>query len=429
MTKTLGQKIRELRMQKGMTQGDLGGGRVTPSMISQIEADKANPSHRLLKWIADRLETPIEFFLTDMQLQSEKISSFRFAKALIEAGEPGQAVVLLEPLADGQSLPMYQQEIQQDLATCYRSTGQLDKAAKQLEEIFSGLLVKRDLQAMVQVLFEMGSIEKERNQLSVAVYHWNRANQLYEEMDSPDPFQWGKLLRELAELHTIMGDLESARAVYEQAMTVLSGTEDLRGIADMYLKLSRIYRDKGSYEEAARYAEHALSIHKGFNNLKTAVQIKEMCAMLKAEQGFPKEAVTILTECLSEYEKYGFADRLGSVHGSLSIIYLRMRQLDLAKSHCQTAIALANDDAERAALYRTWAETAKEEGNLQEAKDFAQKSVQFFNRVGMSRELMMSYSLLGNLCKASGDLSGALQAFEEMQGALQSNLKHRGIVL
>lgn len=429
MTKTLGQKIRELRVQKGLTQGDLGGGKVTPSMISQIEADKANPSHRLLKWIADKLETPIEYFLTDMQLQNEKINSFRFAKALIEAGEPRQAIAILEQLADGQSLPMHQQEIQRDLAACYRGVGRLEESAKLLEEVLASALVKRDHLTMVQVLKEMGGIEKERHNYPLAIYHLSRANSLYEDTGNANPFDWAELLQELADLNNYLGEFAQAKAAYEKAMALLSGTSDLKGIAAIYLNLSRVYREIGEYERASDFAQHALSINKSLNNLKVSIQIQETYATIKAEEGHVPEAISLLEECLAEYEKYGFSDRVASVHGAISNIYLKNRYLEQAKFHCQLALEKCVDDAERASLYRTWAKTAKEQGQIEEAMDAARRAVDFFSQAKLPRDVAYSYAFLGDLYKETGDLSSAVQALENMRMAMEINLRERGIVL
>ncbi|ASS76870.1 hypothetical protein CIG75_19245 [Tumebacillus algifaecis] len=52
--------IREKRLQSGLTQTELAQGICTPSMISQIEAGKANPSRQLLEKLAERLGVPVE---------------------------------------------------------------------------------------------------------------------------------------------------------------------------------------------------------------------------------------------------------------------------------------------------------------------------------------------------------------------------------
>jgi tetratricopeptide (TPR) repeat protein len=429
MTKTLGQKIKELRIQKGFTQGELGGGKVTPSMISQIEADKANPSHRLLKWVSERLETPIEYFLTDMQLQSEKISSFRFAQALLEAGEPTQAIPILEQLTKEQSLPMYQHEIQQDLARCYRSAGRLQEAGETLEEVLSTAMLKRDTDTMLQILKEMGRIEQERHNYPLAIYHWNKANHIYKEADNANPYEWAELLKELAALHSYLGEYGQATTCYEQAMTLLAGTTDLRSIAEVYLNLSRLYRETSDYDRATQFAQHALSIFKSLNEVRISIQTKETFAALKAEEGQVREGILLLEECLEDYQKFGFIDRIGSVHGALANIHLLEQHFELARKHCQLALETVNDAAERATLYRTLAKVAKTQGNLQEAMDAAQRSVEFYAKANLPRDLAHAYAFLGELYKDSGDLFNALNALEKMRSAMEVNLKERGIVL
>ncbi len=64
MASLIGQRIRELRTNAGLTQTDLARDIVTPSMISQIEAGKAQPSTSLLRKLAARLNvTEAELFV------------------------------------------------------------------------------------------------------------------------------------------------------------------------------------------------------------------------------------------------------------------------------------------------------------------------------------------------------------------------------
>lgn len=61
---SIGQKIRDLRNEKGMTLGDLAAKiNVSPSLISQLERGGVNPSISLLKSIADALGIPLPALL------------------------------------------------------------------------------------------------------------------------------------------------------------------------------------------------------------------------------------------------------------------------------------------------------------------------------------------------------------------------------
>ena len=56
-----------------VTLKDLAGDRITPGQISLVESGKSNPSMDLLEYLADRLETSIEYLLETEEHQAEKI--------------------------------------------------------------------------------------------------------------------------------------------------------------------------------------------------------------------------------------------------------------------------------------------------------------------------------------------------------------------
>ncbi|MGH2318799.1 helix-turn-helix domain-containing protein [Planococcus sp. SE5232] len=63
---TLGERIRNLRKQKGLTLQALAGDQLTKGMLSLIENNKANPSMESLSYIADRLEVDRNELLEDV---------------------------------------------------------------------------------------------------------------------------------------------------------------------------------------------------------------------------------------------------------------------------------------------------------------------------------------------------------------------------
>lgn len=62
---TLGQKIKEARIQQGRTQKELVGDAITRNMLSKIENDSAAPSVRTLEYLAGALNLPTGYFLSD----------------------------------------------------------------------------------------------------------------------------------------------------------------------------------------------------------------------------------------------------------------------------------------------------------------------------------------------------------------------------
>lgn len=96
----LGKKIRELRLQKGMTQAALAGDTVTRNMLSQIENGVAQPSVATIIDIAERLEVPTEYFFSDCEDVNvfRKIGMIDKIRKAFASGDYGRCIYRLEHL-------------------------------------------------------------------------------------------------------------------------------------------------------------------------------------------------------------------------------------------------------------------------------------------------------------------------------------------
>lgn len=74
----LGEKIRELRVAKLMTQAELAGTQITRNMLSCIENGSAQPSLSTILYIASRLNVPVGFLLAEEgdEIVYRKMNSF-----------------------------------------------------------------------------------------------------------------------------------------------------------------------------------------------------------------------------------------------------------------------------------------------------------------------------------------------------------------
>ncbi len=85
----LGEKIRELRISKLMTQAELAGDAITRNMLSCIENNSATPSLSTVLYIAKRLNVPVGYLLADEGDESvyRKMNSFSNIKRAYTAGD------------------------------------------------------------------------------------------------------------------------------------------------------------------------------------------------------------------------------------------------------------------------------------------------------------------------------------------------------
>src|SRR5438128_7486936 len=71
-TTTLGERVRAVRHELGMSQAQLAGDELTKGFISQVEAGLVRPSLRSLQIIAGRLGKGIEYFVGDQPVTATK---------------------------------------------------------------------------------------------------------------------------------------------------------------------------------------------------------------------------------------------------------------------------------------------------------------------------------------------------------------------
>ena len=85
----IGERIRELRISKLMTQSELAGDQITRNMLSCIENGSANPSLSTVLYIAGRLNVPAGFLLADAgdEIVYRKMSNLSNIKRAYTAGD------------------------------------------------------------------------------------------------------------------------------------------------------------------------------------------------------------------------------------------------------------------------------------------------------------------------------------------------------
>ncbi len=91
----LGEKIRAARVSAGLTQRQLAGEKITRNMLSLIENGSAVPSVETLRFLAERLNKPVSFFL-----EESKEDCMQRAWDLFDAGNPEDALQLLQQVQE-----------------------------------------------------------------------------------------------------------------------------------------------------------------------------------------------------------------------------------------------------------------------------------------------------------------------------------------
>lgn len=143
---TIGEKIKTARLRKKLTQSEIAGDRITRNMLSAIESGKANPSMDTVRYLADKLQLPVSYLLSD-----EEQLSFYLKKDLMPqiksefvAKRYKECIDIIEKISE------YDDELCYILAVCHFEIGAaslyfgaLQSAKKHLNE--AGIYCERTI--------------------------------------------------------------------------------------------------------------------------------------------------------------------------------------------------------------------------------------------------------------------------------------------
>jgi transcriptional regulator with XRE-family HTH domain len=93
MGSSLGQRLRALRVERGLSQAELAGDLVSPSYVSLIEADRRSPEREILTGLAHRLGCSVLYLETGVVPEeiSEQRLQLKFAEIALANGELAEA--------------------------------------------------------------------------------------------------------------------------------------------------------------------------------------------------------------------------------------------------------------------------------------------------------------------------------------------------
>ena len=105
-TETLGQRIRRLRQDRGMSLAKVSGGDFSRAFLNQVELGRSQPSTRVLRVIAGRLGTEVDYLLEGRLPGVERELALEKARVLVARGHARRALAALGAAVDSLEWPL-----------------------------------------------------------------------------------------------------------------------------------------------------------------------------------------------------------------------------------------------------------------------------------------------------------------------------------
>lgn len=139
----LGEKLRQARLEAGLSQKQLCGDEITRNMLSLIENGSAKPSMKTLQYLAGRLGKSVSYFLEETAVLSPNQTVMATARQLFDAGNYSETEKVLENYRSPD--PVYDREME------------ILRVLTRLELAREAILQKRELYA--QMLLQQTPVE------------------------------------------------------------------------------------------------------------------------------------------------------------------------------------------------------------------------------------------------------------------------------
>jgi HTH-type transcriptional regulator, quorum sensing regulator NprR len=415
---TLGAKIRQLRKQRRMTQQALADGIVTASMISQIEADRAVPSRKVLEQIAERLGVPASHFMEELTQKSDQSSTYRKAKHLLERGAHEEALPLLLSLVEHSTPQFREVTIYSDLAICYEKLNQLSEASKMYEQVVRCSLERDDIPTAVHAYYNAGHLQRRIGRISHARMYWLRAYELLRRHpDVKMPIAM-KIAANLGRVYLIQKQFGQALACLTQAVSLAEEYSSPLDSAIIHHGLATAYVEVENYEKAETHTDLAMSLYEKVRNQRGINQCLVNKGYILRHQGKYEAAIQHLTTCISNRELLSDLPGLANALGERARCYAALHQNDRAVMDAERALALSPPPELYLSLASTLAEIYLAENKMNEALEL----VAGCEKIASATEDIQLYTMLEALeCKArtlKGDYKEGAEAAARLSNYL-----------
>lgn len=332
---SVGDRLREARVARGLTQEQLAKGLATKGFISQIERNRSSPSLPKLRVMAERLGLPLGHFTGDKS-PHELTYLRKSAELAIKAQEPERALKLVN---EGLSLPTTANE----RAELHRIRGRALDALGRLADALASLQTAAatappdDPELSGTIYADIGYILAQQEQFNGAMEANLRALGWIDRYKHADPALRARVLTNLGRSCYSLGQLETADEYLQRALDAAMDAESLFRIANAHMALGVSARAVGDLSRAVEHCNRALELHSRIGEHRTANRVLNNLGDVHYAAGRKRQATELQERCLKRAREIHDDFEIGVAAGALARYDLDENQLDEALAYAREA--------------------------------------------------------------------------------------------
>lgn len=414
-----GQRLKEQRLRRGLTQTDLVSDGVSASYVSLIESGRREPTRLVVERLAERLGADAEFLLDGIGADAAQNGRMElaFARLCLGQGDAQQAADTLETLLAAGSLagdPTRLFDARLALAQAWERLGRLDAAVKSLELLREQAQASPDALPWLPVVTALSRCYRESGDIGRAVDVAERAVDRCAELSLQALGGHTEVVATLALAHFERGDLLRASVLLDDLIerTRSAGRQDR---AAAHWNAALVASGRGQHGDALSLAERAAALLSEGGDERAVARLKSTRAWiwLNQEPPEPDRAKALLNEALPALQQHDSAGAVASAEVELARAELLLGRPDLSRQHARRALERLGSEQplEIARARAALGEAAAAEGHPAAARDDLDAAAALLVDVGADREAAALWRRIGDSSASLGDHERALAAY------------------
>ncbi|GJF34224.1 hypothetical protein KNE206_69240 [Kitasatospora sp. NE20-6] len=419
-TSGIGQRLRKLRLEKGLNQQDLASADISVSYVSLIETGKRAPSEAVLKFLAERVGCSVEYLRTgrDDARVKELELKIAFGDMALRNGANGEALQSYsEALASAPFLGEAMiRRARTGQAMAFEKLGRLEAAIQLLTSLFEdpGTVVGSAEWAQLAVALCRCHRESANHLLSVEI-----GEKAMRELDTlgmevtDDHMQLGATL---IDCYRVRGDLAQAHVVASRLMPLAEETGSRVARGSVYWNAALVAKSQGRTSEALALTERALIMMAETDNVRHQSLLKTVYGTLMLESANPdlERARTLLAEAQQGLLEVGTSSEQAFCETSLAQVSVRDGQFEAAVAHASRALGLFRNEPrwESAKARTVLAQAQFRSGDGVTGEATLNAVERQLTQIPVTRSTAEVWRYIGDVWKENGHPSEAMEAYQ-----------------
>ncbi|HET7568078.1 MAG TPA: helix-turn-helix domain-containing protein [Gaiellaceae bacterium] len=412
---TVGERLKRLRLERGLSQRELASPGVSYAYISRIEAGTRQPSVKALRRLASKLGVSAAYLETGSQLDSEatrelKLTDLELAVRLGEAegAEQGLEEVLADALAAGDRNSALRARAA--LAMIAREAGDFQRLVRLLEDALAGepfLPVER---ADVYAHLGYGYAASGRPEFAVALYE--RCLEAVREQGASA--LEARFATMLSYALSDAGDLARAEQVIQEALERIDENDNATMRVRLYWSLARVAHAENKPALALGNARRAIALLEASEDSLSLARAHLLAASIMVTRGDADGA----TQHLDQAERL-----LGAASSFQDDVMLQVKRAQVAAlagdgesatELAREALRMVGDELpqERGTAFWALAEGLTLQGEHSSADDAYRRAVDTLEENHRWREATLACRAWARMLRAAGREQQALDVLE-----------------